>query len=95
MARQALDYSQRDGRCVHTEVAAERGTGIGEAEAISAQRGPVPRDKRRDLVGDRPHPVRNRDHRPALSGEAGGDVRGSLRFIGVPVVPFVVVGAVG
>ena len=89
MARQALDYSQRDGRCVHTEVAAERGTGIGETEAVGAQRGPVPRDERRDLVGDRPHPVRDSDYRPALSHESGGDEGGSLRFIGMLMVPLV------
>jgi hypothetical protein len=33
LVRQALDYSQRDGRGVDAEVAAERGSGIGEAEA--------------------------------------------------------------
>ena len=87
LSRQSLEDAQHDGRRVDPEVSSQGGACVGHAETVGAQRGPVRRYERRDLVRDCPHPVRNRDHRSALSVQPGSDIRDALWFIGVQVVP--------
>src|SRR6476620_1071123 len=77
-----LQRPHRDRRAVDVEEAARRGAGVGEAEAVGAQRGVGARDPLADLVLDRPHVVGDRDDRPLGALEALRDPRLDRRAVG-------------
>src|SRR6476659_1236107 len=77
-----LQRPHRNRGAVDVEEAARRGAGVGEAEAVGAQRGVGARDPLADLVLDRPHVVGHGDDRALGALEALRDPGDPLLGLG-------------
>ena len=81
-AGELLQCRDDDRLRVDVEVPPCRAAGVGEPEPVRAERGVVARHPARDLVGHRPHPVRDRHDRAGRVGQRGRDERRRRLLVG-------------